>query len=594
MLLLTGPSQDSTVAAVLDGQADVGFVRSGLIEVMARNNKLDRQRIKIINLQNLTGFPFASSTRLFPEWPVVVMPQVDDVTARKLTIALLSLPPDGPVVRAAGIDGFANPANYSSVENLQQRLRLPPFNIRPEVTLADLWRQYDRWIVAFGILAMLLIGAGISLWILYQQARKAQRALAEHGNQLERLVENRTRELETAKDAAETANRAKSTFLSNMSHELRTPMNAIMGMTGISLRKATDPQLIDRLTKVDQASQHLLAVINDILDISKIEAERMTLEHANFTLGEVTESLVDLLDHKAQAKMTRLSVTLAPELATRPIVGDALRLGQILINFTGNAIKFTERGSITVRASVAAETATDLLLRFEVQDTGIGISATDQLRLFTAFEQADGSTTRKYGGSGLGLAISKRLAQLMGGEVGVESAEGRGSTFWCTVRVGKAKPSLIAGAVPPAPTFSTVSAEHRLQADFAEVRLLLAEDEPVNREVSRGLLEDIGLQVDIAEDGVDAVAMAQATRYDLILMDMQMPRLNGVDATRQIRQLPGYAHTPILAMTANAFDEDRQVCLAAGMNDHIAKPVNPTLLFKTLLVWLERSRTAMH
>jgi CheY-like chemotaxis protein len=225
-----------------------------------------------------------------------------------------------------------------------------------------------------------------------------------------------------------------------------------------------------------------------------------------------------------------------------------------------------------------------VLLRFEIQDTGIGITTAAQEKLFTAFEQADGSMTRKYGGTGLGLAISKRLAQLMGGTVGVESTMGQGSTFWFTVRLGKG-----ADAVLPAPTFAQDTAEARLKAEFSGTRVLLAEDEPINQEVSRGLLEDVGLVVDLAEDGAIALDMAQRAPYALILMDMQMPNMNGVDATKAIRTLPGFAHTPILAMTANAFDEDRQVCLDAGMNDHISKPVDPDRLFETLVRWLEKT-----
>jgi two-component system sensor histidine kinase/response regulator len=416
--------------------------------------------------------------------------------------------------------------------------------------------------------------------------KQAERELESHRLQLEHLVCERTAELSVAKVAAEAANRAKSAFLANMSHELRTPMNGVLGMIDIARRRMADPKGLESLAKARGAADHLLGVINDILDLSKIEAERMVLEDAPCSLHDVVGNLTGVLGHKAAEQGLRLETDIPAELARLLLRGDPLRLGQILFNLVGNAIKFTRQGGVTLRARLVGETADAVQVRFEVSDTGIGIDPEAQARLFQSFEQADNSMTRKYGGTGLGLAISRRLVELMGGAIGVESTPGAGSTFWFVVPLGKREQ----GAVPPAPTFSGPTAERRLQTAFAGARILLAEDEPIAQEVSRGLLEDAGLVVDLAENGQQAIERARHTAYALILMDMQMPVMGGIEAARAIRNLGADAPnqtTPILAMTANAFDEDRQACLDAGMNDHIPKPIHSPLLYRSILAHIE-------
>ncbi|MBK8017441.1 MAG: response regulator [Betaproteobacteria bacterium] len=389
-----------------------------------------------------------------------------------------------------------------------------------------------------------------------------------------------------AKADAEGAAAAKSAFLANMSHEVRTPLSAIVGMTALLRRDGVSSQQAERLEHIEEAAKHLLNLLNGILDLSKIEAGKVELEADDVDIQSLVRNAVAMLGPRAQAKGLALETRVDPDLPA--LRGDPTRLLQGLLNFGNNAVKFTDQGTVTILVERVDSTPDRVLVRFTVDDTGIGLPPEQIARLFMPFEQADASIARRYGGTGLGLAITRHLAELMQGEAGAKSEPGRGSSFWFTAWLERAagQPT-VRSAAPTAPA-DQMDAERILARDHAGRRVLLVEDDRINQAVARQFLDHLGLTVDVASDGIDAVSMVAERGYDVILMDVRMPNLDGLEATRLLRALPNGESATVIAMTANAFPEDRLRCRDAGMDDFLAKPFDAKDLAAVLVKWLER------
>jgi two-component system sensor histidine kinase/response regulator len=503
-------------------------------------------------------------------------------------------------VNAALLEG----SGYRSDELLGRSVRMLQSDATPAATLADLaatvgqgrvWRgeftcqrKDGSGYTAGAIVAPILRADGtvshhVTITEDITARQRDARELARHRDALEVLIASRTHQLADAMVAAQAANIAKSRFLANMSHEIRTPLSAITGLAYLLRRTPLTDQQADWLRKLDLAGVHLLDLINAVLDLSKIEAGKLALDAFDVPVSAIVARVVSMLADRAAAKHLRVGVDVQ---ALPPgLVGDPARLQQALLNYADNAIKFTSSGSVTLRVRCVDETADTALIRFEVQDTGIGIPAEVLPRLFTAFEQADSSTTRQHGGTGLGLVIVRQLSRMMGGDAGADSTEGSGSTFWFTARLTK----LVRLGTPGSPPVGGL-AEAALARDHAATRVLVADDDEVGREVTVLMLSEVFPRIDQAANGADAVRLATEHPYGLILMDMQMPGFGGIEATRRIRQLPGASATAIVALTANAFAEDRAACLAAGMDDFLTKPLVAEALFQILLEALTRRR----
>ncbi len=402
-------------------------------------------------------------------------------------------------------------------------------------------------------------------------------------------MERQTQQMAVEKEAAELASAAKGEFLANVSHEIRTPMNAIIGMADLALHSGLPEPQRGYLLRVRSSADLLLGILNDILDFSKIEAGKLDIDTVDFDLDDVVRSVSEIVGVRAREQSLVLRTEVAPDVPPR-LRGDPLRLQQVLLNLMGNAVKFTARGRVALRVETVASTQEGLRLRLTVQDTGLGMTADQMSRLFQPFTQADASTSRRFGGTGLGLAISRQLVERMGGRIDVASEPGQGSTFWVELPFGVVEATAEA-SMPTATVTRLMSlpgaADH---PELAGLRVLLVEDNEVNQELAVALLERVGIQVTLAGDGRQALSCLRAGTFDCVLMDCQMPEMDGYTATRLMRQEAQWSRLPVIAMTANAMAGEREKVLEAGMNDHVPKPVPVGELYRKIAVWTGRSQ----